>query len=67
MWRKQNSREEVVDVYSGVAVTIPKGTEFQGRSFEYEPLAAIIDTMPPWPGSDDAVYTKGPWSATVDH
>lgn len=42
VWRKQNGHAAVV--------TIPLGTQFQFRSFGYEPLAAIAVTMPPWPG-----------------
>jgi len=67
MWRRQGSREETVDVFPGVAVTIPQGTHFQVRSFGHEPLAALGVTMPPWPGPEEAIAEKGPWSPTVGH
>ena len=65
IWRKLADYEEIVDVYSGVAVTIPVGTYFQVRSFGHEPLSALSVTMPPWPGSDEAFQVNGPWKATV--
>jgi mannose-6-phosphate isomerase-like protein (cupin superfamily) len=57
MWRKQNEHATVVDVYPGVSLTIPLGTQFQFRSFGYEPLAAVGVTMPPWPGEDEAIIS----------
>jgi mannose-6-phosphate isomerase-like protein (cupin superfamily) len=65
MWRRQSGRSEVVDVYSGVCLTIPLGTHFQFRSFGYEPLTAIGVTMPPWPGADEAIIVRGKWQPTV--
>jgi mannose-6-phosphate isomerase-like protein (cupin superfamily) len=65
MWRKRGDREEVVDVGEGVCITIPAGTEFQFRSFGYEPLSAIGVTIPPWPGTGEAVVAAGPWAATA--
>lgn len=65
MWRKRGDREEVVDVAEGVCITIPVGTEFQFRSFGYEPLSAIGVTIPPWPGAGEAVGAAGPWAATA--
>lgn len=59
MWRRQGSAEEIVPVDAGVCLTIPVGTEFQFRSFGYEPLAAIGMTMPPWPGDDEAIFVEG--------
>jgi mannose-6-phosphate isomerase-like protein (cupin superfamily) len=61
MWRKQNGHAAIVDVYPGVSITIPLGTQFQFRSFGYEPLAAIGVTMPPWPGEGEATIVKGEW------
>jgi len=65
MWRKQNGKSEIVDVYPGICITIPVGTHFQFRSFGYEPLAAIGVTMPPWPGEDEAVPVEGEWEPTI--
>lgn len=64
MWRKQNHREEIVQVCAGVCITIPLGTHFQFRSFGPEPLAAIGATMPPWPGGCEAYIVEGKWEAT---
>jgi mannose-6-phosphate isomerase-like protein (cupin superfamily) len=65
MWRKSDDHEEVVPVTSGVCVTIPLGTSFQFRASGEEPLAAIGATMPPWPGTGEAVIVSGPWEPTV--
>lgn len=61
VWRKQNGHAAVVDVYPGVSLTIPLGTQFQFRSFGYESLAAIAVTMPPWPGEGEGIIVKGEW------
>jgi mannose-6-phosphate isomerase-like protein (cupin superfamily) len=65
MWRLHKGQAEIVDVYSGVCLTIPLGTHFQFRSFGYEPLAAIGVTMPPWPGAGEATIVTGEWQPTV--
>ena len=65
MWRKQNEKEEVVQVGPGVCITIPLGTHFQLHSFGSEPLSAIGVTMPPWPGACEAYGVEGKWKATV--
>ena len=65
VWRKQNGRAAVVDVYPGVALTIPLGTQFQFRSFGDKPLAAIAVTMPPWPGEGEAIVVQGEWKPSV--
>jgi mannose-6-phosphate isomerase-like protein (cupin superfamily) len=61
MWRKQDGREEIVPVESGVCLTIPLGTHFQFRSLGREPLAAVGVTMPPWPGEGETVVVQGKW------
>jgi mannose-6-phosphate isomerase-like protein (cupin superfamily) len=66
MWREQNGRASIVDVYPGVCLTIPLDTRFQFRSFGYEPLAAIGVTMPPWPGDGEAIIVEGKWQPTVE-
>jgi mannose-6-phosphate isomerase-like protein (cupin superfamily) len=65
MWRKDDQREEVVPLESGVCVTIPLGTRFQFRSLGPEPLAAVAVTMPPWPGAGEAYAVDGRWPPTV--
>ena len=61
MWRKLRDQEEIVDVESGMCITIPVGTRFQFRSFGKESLSAIGVSMPPWPGDDEAIEVSGYW------
>src|SRR5262245_56450414 len=62
MWRLQEGQAEtIVEVESGVCLTIPRGTHFQFRCLGAEPLAALGITMPPWPGDDEAVIVQGKW------
>jgi mannose-6-phosphate isomerase-like protein (cupin superfamily) len=63
MWRKQDSREEVIVAERGVCITIPLGTDFQFRSLGEEPLTAVAVTMPPWPGDGEAYQVQGKWQA----
>ena len=65
MWREQDGHSEIVEVHSGVCLTIPLGTRFQFRSLGPLALAAVGVTMPPWPGEDEAVIVDGPWKPTV--
>jgi mannose-6-phosphate isomerase-like protein (cupin superfamily) len=65
MWRKKDEDEEIVQVESGICVTIPVGTRFQFRALGPEPLTAIAVTMPPWPGPQEAVIIPGTWPPTV--
>jgi len=65
MWRKQGDVSEIVDLYPGIALTIPLGTHFQFRSFGFEPLAAVSITMPPWPSDDEAYEVEGAWDASL--
>jgi len=65
MWRKQQGQPEtIVQVESGICLTIPLGTHFQFRSFGEVPLSAVGITMPPWPGDDEVVIVKSRWEAT---
>ena len=65
MWRQQDNREEIVQVESGICLTIPLGTHFQFRSTGDEPLTAIAITMPPWPGDGEAIVIPRHWQPTV--
>lgn len=65
MWREQGGHSEIVEVFPGVALTIPLGTRFQFRSDGTEPLAAIGVTMPPWPGEGEAVVVEGIWAPSL--
>jgi mannose-6-phosphate isomerase-like protein (cupin superfamily) len=65
IWRRLGSSEEVVDVFPGVSINVPTGTQFQFRNEGDETLEAIGVTMPPWPGADEAFQVKGIWEPTV--
>jgi mannose-6-phosphate isomerase-like protein (cupin superfamily) len=65
MWRRSHDNEQIVDVETGVAVTIPVGTHFQFRAASSEPLTAVGTTMPPWPGEREAYAVDGIWEPTV--
>ena len=61
LWRKSKNAEETIDIHPGVSISIPVGTHFQFRCDSSEPLQAIGVTMPPWPGSDEAIAVTGIW------
>jgi mannose-6-phosphate isomerase-like protein (cupin superfamily) len=61
MWRSLDGTSEIVEVRSGVCITIPVGTTFQFRSSGTEPLSALGVTMPPWPGEHEAVLVDREW------
>src|ERR1700738_3378659 len=65
MWRKLGEKEEITDVTAGVSITIPTGPQFQFRCDRAEALEAVVVTMPPWPGSDEAYAVPGKWEPTV--
>ena len=65
MWRRHGDEEAIVEVASGVSLSIPLGTHFQLRNDGKEPLAAVAVTMPPWPGEDEAYFVDGRWPATI--
>ncbi len=65
LWRRSAAEESVETLAPGVAVTIPLGTAFQFRAEGDGPLAFVAVTMPPWPGTDEAVAVDGPWTPSV--
>jgi mannose-6-phosphate isomerase-like protein (cupin superfamily) len=65
MWRRQDGRAEIVELFPGMCLTIPLGTHFQFRSSGEEALGAIAVTMPPWPGDGEAVLVRGEWPPTI--
>jgi mannose-6-phosphate isomerase-like protein (cupin superfamily) len=56
--------DDVVSVRAGSSLLIPTGTPFQFRA-GYAGLGALITTMPPWPGADEAEPADGPWPPTL--
>jgi len=65
MWRRQDAREEIVELRPGVCLTVPLGAHFQFRALGDEPLTVLGATMPPWPGEGEAIVVAGPWTPTV--
>ena len=65
LWRRFEGCERIEALAPGTALTIPLGTQFQFRAEEGAPLAFIAITMPPWPGSGEALPAAGPWTPTV--
>jgi mannose-6-phosphate isomerase-like protein (cupin superfamily) len=66
MWRKNDQAPELfIDLRSGMSLTIPVGTSFQFRNLGGQPLTAIGVTMPPWPGSGEAMEVEGAWEPRV--
>lgn len=61
VWRRFGDIEHVSDVGPGMSLTIPLGVAFQFRTTGDEPLCFVIATMPPWPGSDEALPASGYW------
>ena len=65
MWRAAGDQQEIITLAPGLCLTIPAGVGFQFRSHGNEPLAAVAITMPPWPGMEEALPARGPWTPTV--
>jgi len=56
------SHWDVVEVKPDSCITIPAGVQFQFRNTGDVPLKAVIVSMPPWPGKDEAVaLATGHW------
>lgn len=65
VWRKQGEREEIVALNPGVCLTLPVATQFQFRATGDAPLCVLGVTLPPWPGADEALPARGPWTAST--
>ena len=69
MWRKSNvgiCEETIVEMKSGVSLTIPHNTNFQFRNISKdEPLQVVAVTLPNWPGNWEATAVEGAWEATA--
>jgi mannose-6-phosphate isomerase-like protein (cupin superfamily) len=65
MWRRQDGAEEIVEVHTGVSISIPVGTAFQFRADGEDALEAVGVTMPPWPGPHEASFVDGAWPPTA--
>jgi mannose-6-phosphate isomerase-like protein (cupin superfamily) len=65
LWRRADDREDITELRPNLAVTIPLGTCFQFRATGSQPLQIVIATLPPWPGTDEAVPVEGRWRPTA--
>jgi mannose-6-phosphate isomerase-like protein (cupin superfamily) len=65
IWRRQEGVERIDPLGPGTSLTIPIGTAFQFRAEAGSGLAFVAITMPPWPGMDEALPARGPWTPTV--
>ena len=65
MWRRDATREEIVEIGPGLSIAIPPVTSFQFRCDGDEAIEAVGVTMPPWPGIDEAYSVEGIWPAAV--
>ena len=65
MWRKGPADERVISLHKGVSLSIPVGTSFQVRSTGRQALHVLGQTMPRWPGDDEAEIVAGKWTATL--
>src|SRR5262245_23523906 len=61
VWRSSGDCNDVVPFHAGTSLTIATGTSFQFRNPGTNPLTFVITTMPPWPGSSEAVPVEGYW------
>ncbi len=64
MWRKSADQTLTVEISAGDSLCIPVGTAFQVRNTGIADLTVLGQTMPPWPGNDEAIYVDGPWQAS---
>jgi mannose-6-phosphate isomerase-like protein (cupin superfamily) len=67
MWRRQDSRDETVELREGMSLTVPSGTAFQFRAAEEATLKILGVTIPPYPigSTNEVVPEQGPWSARM--
>jgi len=63
MWRRQDEHEAIDTLLPGTSLSIPVGTRFQFKTIGDVPFSAVAVTMPPWPGSLEAEFVEGPWTA----
>ena len=65
LWRSQDGIEETIDLVPGAGMSLARGTRFQFRNDGTTPLEIVIATVPPWPGSEEAVCCEGAWTPKV--
>lgn len=66
-WLKDGANEKIYKVKKGTSILIYPGVSFQFKNTsENTILESTITTMPPWPGSNEAVVVEGKWNPTVN-
>lgn len=66
IWRKQDTKESITKLETGITIDIPLGTDFQYRSTNHSDLVFICFTIPPWPGANEVSYVDhGAWVSTT--
>jgi mannose-6-phosphate isomerase-like protein (cupin superfamily) len=65
-WRATGSRQEILMLAPGTSLSIKAGTAFQFRSLDETPLVVLAMSMPPWPGSGEAIAVPGKWQPSLD-
>lgn len=62
LWRNPASGDDtIIELASGVSVSIECGTAFQFRTTGDTSLTIVGVTVPPWPGDSEALPAIGPW------
>ena len=60
VWRGHGGEAHRQDaIRAGDSIRIPVGTAFQFRAGTDGDLKLLLTTMPPWPGSGEAVHVPG--------
>ncbi|MGD2142758.1 MAG: cupin domain-containing protein [Candidatus Bathyarchaeota archaeon] len=65
VWRKLGDREEIVRVFPGTSISIPRATSFQFKNTGRGSLQFLCITMPPWPGEGEAMRVMDRWEPKV--
>lgn len=55
---KEGEFSEVIDASPGIAITIPRGINFQFRNTEWEPLSFICVDSPKWPAHSEEAKSE---------
>ena len=65
MCRSGASGDGMVEFSAGMSLVIPVGTAFQVKNSGADDIEVLGQTMPAWPGNDEAEIVSGPWSPTL--
>ncbi|MBS3913274.1 MAG: cupin domain-containing protein [Bacteroidetes bacterium] len=65
IWQKNDAFEEEQEFTAGDSFIIQVGNCFQFRNDGEVPLRILIQTMPKWPGNEEAIEVKGKWDSST--